>query len=98
MVKREELKTASQMMAGDLFWMVFVDATRHNTPAKIHGFREDAIKEAKRLSLKYPDHKVYILEPVGYCTVEPTPVNFTDYEIQGKPEALGEPLHQGGFS
>lgn len=85
-------------MTSDMFWMVFVDATRHNTPSKVHFYKARAIKEAKRLSLKYPDHKVYLLESVGYCTVEPTPVNFADFEVQGKPEALVEPLHQGGFS
>lgn len=91
MVKREELTS-------DLFWMVFVEAMTATRPSKKHFFKEEAIKEAKRLSLKYPDHKVYILETTGYCTVEKTPVNFTDFEVQGKPEGLDKPLHQGGFS
>ncbi len=82
----------------DLFWMVFVDATRHNTPAKMHFFRDDAVNEASRLSKKYPDHKVYILEVIGYCTVEPTPVKFTDFSVEGRPRPRGGPLHTGGFN
>jgi len=71
---------------GDMFWMIFIPGAEKRTqPAKTHFFKDDAIHEAKRLGKKYPDHKVYLLEVVGHFTVEPAPVKFTDYTVEGKP-------------
>jgi hypothetical protein len=68
-ISKEEVVTGTKSLTekeGHSFWLVWKRPNiKHVMPRYRHPTQASALKEAERISLKYPESKIYVLEAVA---------------------------------